>query len=190
MLCAVRRGLLLTLLLVIAPAGASQQLAFDTAHSRFGFEIRTRFGQKIEGVFPRFEGHITVLPDGRHQVRLRMFSQYVEIPDRPRYTGWMRGEEFFDAERYPVVEFDSLPYMPGVVENGGDVQGTLTLRGISHRETLRVMPPECARPGYDCDVTSRGTVLRGRYGMDSWQIALSDRVTFVLRTRLTAAPIP
>lgn len=182
--------LLLTLLLGGVPAHAAQPLALDTAHSRFGFEIRTRFGQRIEGVFPRFEGQITVLADGRHQVRLRMFSRYVEIPDRPRYTSWMRGEDFFDAERYPVVEFDSEPYVPGLVENGGNVLGTLTIRGISHSETLRVMPPECDRPGYDCDVTSRGTVLRGRYGMDSWQIALGDRVTFVLRTRLTGTPTP
>ncbi len=186
----VRRAGLLLLLLAIAPAAAAQQLAFDVEHSRFGFEIRTRFGQKIEGLFPRFEGHITVLPDGRQQVRLRMFSQYVEIPDKPRYTGWMRGEDFFDAERYPVVEFNSVPYVPGLVEKGGVVQGTLTLRGITRPETLRVMPPVCDRPGYDCDVTSRGTILRGRYGMDSWQVALSDRVTFVLHTRLTGAPTP
>lgn len=184
------RAGLLSLLLAIAPVAAAQQLAFDVDQSRFGFEIRTRFGQKIEGLFPRFEGHITVLPDGRQQVQLRMFSQYVEIPDKPRYTGWMRGEDFFDAQRYPVVEFNSLPYEPGLVEKGGDVQGTLTLRGITRPETLRVMPPTCDRPGYDCDVTSRGTILRGRYGMDSWQIALSDRVTFVLRTRLTGAPTP
>lgn len=178
------------MLAAIAPVCMAEQLAFDPAHSQFGFEIRTRFGQKIEGVFPRFEGHINVLADGRHQVRLRMFTQYVEIPDKPRYTGWMRGEEFFDAGHFPVVEFDSLPYNPNVVMKGGDVDGVLTIRGISHRETLRVTPPECERAGYDCDLTSRGTVLRGRYGMDAWQLALSDRVTFVLRTRLSKAPLP
>ncbi|MBN8797963.1 MAG: polyisoprenoid-binding protein, partial [Stenotrophomonas nitritireducens] len=64
----------------------------------------------------------------------------------------------------------------------------LTIRGISRREVLHLEEPECARPGYDCDLVSRGTVLRGRYGMDSWQIALSDRVTFILRTRLVGAP--
>lgn len=187
---AIRGGLLLVLLLALAPAGAQSHHELDPAQSSFGFEIRTRFGQRIEGLFPRFEGRIEVLPDGRHQVRLRMFSEYVEIPGKPRYTAWMRGEDFFDVRRYPVVEFDSLPYVPGLVERGGDLEGTLTLRGISHRETLRVMPPQCARPGYDCDVISRGTVLRGRYGMDGWQIALSDRVTFVLRGRLSGAPTP
>ncbi|HBK45982.1 MAG TPA: hypothetical protein DDZ67_06000 [Xanthomonadaceae bacterium] len=172
------------------PAPAQQQLALDTVQSRFGFEIRTRFGQKIEGLFPRFEGEIVKLPDGRHQVRLRMFTSQVEIPGKPRYTAWMRGEDFFDVARYPVVEFNSLPYAPEIVERGGDLVGNLTIRGITHVETLRVMPAECPRAGYDCDVISRGTVLRGRYGMDNWQVALGDRVTFVLHARVAEAPRP
>lgn len=187
-MAAARSGLLLSLLILAGSAFAGEPLQFDTAHSRFGFEIRTRFGQTIEGVFPRFEGWVTVLPDGSHQVRLRMFTQYVEIPGKPRYTSWMRGEEFFDAAHHPVVEFESDPYRPDVAERGGKIEGQLSIRGISRRETLRLQDPECAKPGYDCDLVSRGTVLRGRYGMDSWQIALSDRVTFVLRTRLTRAP--
>lgn len=171
------------------PAGA-QRLALDVARSRCGFEIRTRFGQKIEGVFPRFDGEVLKLADGRHQVRLRMDARQVEIPGKPRYTAWMRGEEFFDVERFPVVEFDSEPYDPGMTVRGGDIIGRLSIRGISHTETLTVMPAECPRAGYDCDVISRGTVLRGRYGMDSWQVALGDRVTFILRARLQEAPGP
>ncbi len=165
-------------------------LMLDTQRSQLGFEVRTRLGQRIEGRFPHFEGRIEVLSDGRHQVHLKMYTRSVEIPGKSRYTGWMRGEDFFDASRHPVVEFDSIPYPPEQVEQGGDIQGRLMLRGVSHPETLRVEKPECARPGYDCDVVSRGTVLRGRYGMDSWQLALSDRVTFVLRARLSEAPKP
>jgi polyisoprenoid-binding protein YceI len=174
---------------VATPAGA-QRLALDIARSRCGFEIRTRFGQKIEGVFPRFEGEVLKLADGRHQVRLRMDARQVEIPGKPRYTAWMRGEDFFDVERFPLVEFDSEPYQPEMTARGGDIIGRLSIRGISHTETLTVMPAECPRAGYDCDVISRGTVLRGRYGMDSWQVALGDRVTFILRARLQEAPAP
>ncbi|HBS61566.1 MAG TPA: hypothetical protein DEB32_02290, partial [Stenotrophomonas sp.] len=126
-----------------APVPVARSLALDTAQSRFGFEIRTRLGQRIEGVFPRFEGRIEVLSDGRHQVHLRMFTRYVEIPGKPRYTGWMRGDEFFDADRYPVVEFDSVPYWPEVVDKGGAIEGRLILRGVSHPETLRVEKAEC-----------------------------------------------
>lgn len=167
-----------------------QRLPLDTVRSRCGFEIRTRFGQKIEGLFPRFEGEVLKLADGRHQVRLRMDARHVEIPGKPRYTEWMRGEDFFDVERFPLVEFDSEPYLPEMTVHGGDLVGRLSIRGITHTETLTVMPAECPRAGYDCDVISRGTVLRGRYGMDSWEVALGDRVTFILRARLAEAPRP
>ncbi|WP_312708868.1 YceI family protein [Stenotrophomonas sp.] len=169
---------------------ARRALSLDLERSQIGFEVRSRLGQRIEGVFPHFEGRVEVLSDGRHQVHLKMFTRTVEIPGKERYTGWMRGPEFFDAGHYPFVEFDSLPYWPETVERGGEIEGRLTLRGVSHPESLKVEKAECARPGYDCDVVSRGTVQRGRYGMDSWQLALSDRVTFVLRARLSEAAKP
>lgn len=186
MRCAAALLLLLSGLGGALPAIA-QPLLFDTARSRIGFEIQTRFGQRIEGVFPRFEGRIEVLPDGRHQVQLRLFTQYVEIPGKPRYTSWMRGPDFFDVTQHPVVSFDSVPLSPELVNTGGPVQGVLSIRGVERAETLRLAKPECDRPGYDCDVSSRGVVLRGHYGMDKWQIALSDRVTFLFHTRLVEA---
>ena len=176
--------------LAAAPVVVERREALDVNRSRCGFEIRTRFGQKIEGVFPRFEGELLRLADGRHQVRLRMDARQVEIPDKPRYTAWMRGEDFFDVEHHPLVQFDSEPYAGDITVRGGSIVGQLSIRGISHTETLTVMPAECPRAGYDCDVISRGTVLRGRYGMDSWQVALGDRVTFILRARLAEAPAP
>ncbi|PKV11071.1 YceI family protein [Xanthomonas prunicola] len=176
---------------VTLPCLAQQKMhSIDPAQSRFGFEIKTRFGMKIEGFFPRFRGEVVELPDKRQQVRFRLDATQVEIPGKDRYTGWMRGEDFFDVARYPVVEFESLPYTEEVIKGGGDITGNLTIRGITHTETLHVVPAECTRPGYDCDVISRGTVLRGRYGMNAWQMALGDRVTFVLRGRLQEARRP
>ena len=170
---------------VALPCVAQQKVhAIDPVQSRFGFEIRTRFGMKIEGLFPRFRGELTESADGRQQVRFRLDAAQVEIPGKDRYTAWMRGEDFFNVAQYPVVEFESCPYSAEVVKRGGEITGNLTIRGITHVETLHVVPAECARPGYDCDVISRGTVLRGRYGMNAWQMALGDRVTFILRGRL------
>jgi len=176
---------------VVFPCMAQQKVqSIDPAQSRFGFEIKTRFGMKIEGFFPRFRGDVVTLADGRQQVRFRLDATQVEIPGKDRYTSWMRGEDFFDVAQYPVVEFESLPYVDEVVKQGGDIVGNLTIRGITHLETLHVVPAECTRPGYDCDVISRGTVLRGRYGMNAWQMALGDRVTFILRGRLQEARRP
>ena len=104
--------------LAAAPVVVERREALDVNRSRCGFEIRTRFGQKIEGVFRRFEGELLRLADGRHQVRLRMDARQVEIPDKPRYTAWMRGEDFFDVEHHPLVQFDSEPYAGDITVTG------------------------------------------------------------------------
>jgi len=93
-------------LLCAGPAGASQpdalqRIAFDQASSRFGFELRTRWGATLGGHFPRHEGSLEYLADGRQRVRLRMLTRYVEIEGSKRYTELTRSARFFDAERYP-----------------------------------------------------------------------------------------
>ena len=184
---AVRGGLLALLLAVTgATAGTAtaQPLSFDTTHSRFGFEIRTRFGQRIEGEFPRFEGWLTVLPDGRHQVRLRMFTAYVQIPGKPRYTSWMHGQSFFDSVRYPWMEFVSDPYSPALLREGGPLKGRLSLRGVTRDEELRVLPAPCLQPGRDCDIQVVGAIERADYGMREWQFALTGEVRLEVRVRL------
>ncbi|MET0655499.1 MAG: YceI family protein [Pseudoxanthomonas sp.] len=178
-----RAGLAALCLLSALTAGAE---TFDPAASRFGFELRTRWGMKLEGEFKRYEGQVKYLPDGRHQVVLRMFTESVEILGHPRYTEWTRGAQFFEAERYPVVVFVSKPYDEQLLLRGGDLAGELSIRGITRPKTLTVAPSTCARPARDCDVVASGAVRRSDYDMDDWMMAVSDRVVFVLRARLKA----
>lgn len=181
--CRQRRTHWLLALLCLWPALASAA-AFDPAHSVFGFELRTRWGMKLEGVFPRYEGEVKHLSDGRHQVVLRMFTQSVEIVGHPRYTEWTRSAKFFESDRYPVVVFISRPYEPELLRAGGALAGDLSIRGISRPKTLTVAASTCARAAYDCDVVATGAVRRSDYDMDDWMMAVSDRVVFVLRARL------
>jgi polyisoprenoid-binding protein YceI len=184
-LCALALLCLWPLLPATATAGT-----FDPAHSRFGFELRTRWGMKLEGQFPRYEGEVKTLAGGQHQVVLRMFTQSVEIIDHPRYTEWTRSEKFFEADRYPVVVFVSRPYAPELLRTGGPLAGELSIRGISRPKTLTVAASTCARPALDCDVVATGAVRRSDYDMDDWMMAVSDRVVFVLRARLKAEASP
>ncbi len=180
-------GLLLLLLPPTLPAAADP---LDPALSRFGFELRTRWGMKLEGAFPRYEGEVKRLPDGRQQVQLRLLTRHVEIEDHPRYTEWTRGTQFFDAERYPAVTFVSKPYEPALLKDGGPLAGSLSIRGITRPETLTVTPSTCSRPALDCDVVATGAVRRSDYDMDDWMMAVSDRVVFVLRARVQAETAP
>jgi polyisoprenoid-binding protein YceI len=173
------------------PAATAPQAArrLDPAHSRFGFELRTRWGQRVEGNFPRYEGGITTLPDGRRQVRIRLASQSVEVVGPERYARFARGPNFLDAGRHPWVEFLSEPYVGELVHAGGPLRGTLTLHGVSRPETFTLRPSTCDRPAHDCDVVAYGRVNRVDYGLDSWRWAVQDEVRFTLRVRWLEAPL-
>lgn len=185
---AARRARVASVLAVICllAAGAASGQAFDDRHTRIGFELRTRWGQSLQGRFPRYEGAVRTLDDGRQQVTVRLASADVTIVGYPRYTEIARGARFFDARRHPWISFTSDPYPAELLRRGGRLGGTLRIHGIAQDETFIVEPAACARPAIDCDLVARGSVRREDYGMDDWKMAIRGRVQFELRLRLEA----
>lgn len=165
------------------PAAAPHALPFDTAHSRVGFQLATRWGQRLRGTFPAYEGEVVVHPDGRREVRVHLDTARMEITGHPRYTAWARGPEFFDAARFPAIEFRSETYDASLLLDGGPLHGTLTMRGIAQPVRFVVEPSSCDEPGRDCDVVAHGEVDRTDFGMDAWQVAVDQEVRFDLRVR-------
>jgi len=172
---------------LLPAAGAAE---IDTAQSRIGFTLTTRWGQALDGRFPQWRGEIVPTSAQRRQVRLLLPTSEVEILDHPQYSKITRGKGFFDAEHHPWVEFVSDPYDDSLLREGGLLGGQLTIRGVRRREVFTLEPAACARPTIDCDVVARGVVYRSDYAMDRWSFALADRVVFSLhlRTRPPAAP--
>jgi len=170
-------------LVLAAEAGA---VAIDPSLSNIGFSLRTRWGQVLEGRFPRYEGEIEHLPDGRQQVRLRLSARDVEIVGNRTYTRLTRGDSFFDADRYPTIEFVSAPYRAELLRDGGPMVGALSIRGVRRDETFRIDRATCAQPARDCDVVAQGSVNRDDYGVDRWSFALARHVVFHLRVRTFA----
>ena len=176
-------GACVAILALAAHAGG-----FDRTRSHFGFELQTRWGQRLQGVFREYDGGVDVLPDGRHRVHMTLRTGSVEIIDHPSYTTFSRGDGFFAADRYPVIRFTSDPYPLALLHSGGALQGVLEMHGVRRRQAflLAPAPMECARPAHDCDLVVAGSVRRGDYGIDGWEIAVRDRVRFILRVRLGA----
>jgi polyisoprenoid-binding protein YceI len=164
--------------------GVAAAQALDPARSRIDFDLQTRWGQTITGHFPRYEGEVVVLPDGRHEVRMRLATAAVVVEGSRRYTRFARGADFLDAEHHPWVEFRSEPYPAELLASGGRLYGTLTMHGVSRREAFQVAPSACAQPARECEVVAQGRVLRTNYGVESWRWALTDDVNFRLRVRV------
>lgn len=177
------RGAALALLATLCLLAPELRAQFDPAHTAFSFQLRTRWGQRVEGTFPRYDGAVEPLADGQRRVRVTLMTGAVEVAGSPRYTQLARGPRFFDAARHPQLTFVSAPFAPALLEQGGPLAGTLTLHGVSRAEVFEVEPAACAQPGRECDVVAHGTVQRDHYGLDGLQVLLGNRVHFRLRVR-------
>ena len=175
-----------TVLLASVAAGAVAQahLARVSPESKFEFTLHTRWSQVLQGRFAGGAGQVVDLGNGKRQVRLRLPTADVEIVDHPRYTLLTRGPRFFDAARFPDVQFISEPYDVALLRDGGTLHGQLRMHGIQRRERFVVSPGQCARPGRDCAIHAQGVVRRGDYDLDGWRLALKDEVRFDLQVRL------
>ncbi|WP_206862025.1 YceI family protein [Lysobacter changpingensis] len=167
------------------PAVSSR--SFDPHFTRFGFELRTRWGQRVSGIFPQYEGEVTTLADGRRRVRIVLRTDGVIVAGSDRYTALARGPSFFDAQRFPTIEFVSEPHPDSLIRTGGRMRGRLSMHGMTRMETFTINRADCDAPGRDCDVVASGSISRDDYGLDGWRFALVDRVRFMLRVRLVEA---
>lgn len=152
----------------------------DTAASQVGFDLRTRWGQGLEGRFPAWQGVVVAMPGGELQVRMVLNAREVEIVDHPRYTRTTRDEGFFHVRRWPQVELQSNPFPAQLLQQGGELAGIVGIRGLRLEEVFTIAPAGCARPLLDCPVVAEGEISRSDYGMERWALAVGDAVRFHL----------
>ena len=147
------------------------------------FSLETRMGQVLDGEFPHYRCEVLDIAPGIQQVRLRLYTQTVEIKRHARYTKLMRSENFFDADHHPHIDFISDRYSASLLQTGGQLTGKLTIKGQSRYETLQIAPSTCPEtaPQTPCDIVVSGTINRDHYGISRWGFALKPEVKLVMR---------
>ncbi|MFQ5767760.1 MAG: YceI family protein [Acidobacteriota bacterium] len=161
-------------MLLAAGAEPAQAITYkiDPVHSSVGFRIRHLVG-KVRGSFLSFSGTITMDPshpsDGAVTVTIQANSIDTGNEDRDRH---LKSAEFFEAEEYPTIQFEST-----AVRGSGEnlkVDGLLTMHGVSRPVTLDVEflgvvddPWGNIRAGFEAHTT----LQRKEFGI-SWNKAL------------------
>jgi polyisoprenoid-binding protein YceI len=175
------------LLLAGTPAAHAETLNIDTAASSAAFEVRVLLVKRIEGRFARVEGVIERdRAAGRFGVDVRVAADSVRM-DKPSHADWARSADFFDTARHPWIHFRAESLPESLLQDGGEIDGELTLRGITRPVRFTLVASECPRPGIDCAVRAEGSVQRGEFGMDARRFVLGDRVQLDFAIRVQGA---
>jgi polyisoprenoid-binding protein YceI len=113
--------------LMSTPARALDTYKVDPAHSSIGFSIDHMVIDTVHGRFRQFDGSITVDPDNGNalkQAGATIQTKSVDT-DVEKRDGHLRSPDFFDAEKYPTITFEST----GV--DGQNLTGKFTMHGVT-----------------------------------------------------------
>lgn len=163
----------------------------DAAHSKIGFEITHMMISDVEGSFKKFQSTIvSSKPDFSDAVITLTADVNSVNTDNDQRDGHLKGEDFFDAAKFPTLTFKST----SVKKVGGNkykVAGNLTFHGVTKPVTLDAVlrgvttNPMSKKPTAGFKVT--GTIKRAdfnfgsKYGsaMLGEEVALTANTEFV-----------
>lgn len=142
----------------------------DPAHSSVGFEVKHMMISTVRGQFREFDGTLEAAEDpaeSRAWGSVKVASIDTGQPDRDEH---LRSPDFFDAERYPEITFESTRVVP----LGGPswrVSGNLTIKDTTREVSLDATVEGAGEDPWGNErvgVAVRGTVNRTEFGL-TWQ---------------------
>lgn len=163
----------------IAPTesdSAARTLRIDGADTTVEFTIAALWILRRHGHFDHLEGTLDVTADGRSaRIGVRIQVDSVAMSD-PEHVELLLSPAFFDANRYPWIEFVSEPF-PLSGASPLSLPGHLTVRGITLPVVFNLDLENC-RPGppAPCAVVVDGVLQRSRFGMTEYRRTLADQV--------------
>jgi polyisoprenoid-binding protein YceI len=179
----------IALLLSAAPLAAAD-LRIDPVRSRAEFSVRLLWVSNVSGAFEGIRGDVSI--DHAAQtavVRADIDTESIRM-ESARLRRWVLAPEFFDSVHYPSIHFESSPTPLQLLTEGGEVQGKLTLRGITQPVTFHLQANRCkAESLTGCVLQLQGMIDRTDFEMRGRRGALSDRVNLGMAIVL-AAPAP
>jgi polyisoprenoid-binding protein YceI len=116
---------------------AAGVFTIDPTHTHVGFVVRHMMVSKVKGRFGSFAGEITVgeTPD-KSSVEVTIDAASVDTREERR-DNHLRSADFFDVENFPELHFVSTALVPKG-RGAFDLEGTLTIHGVSQPVTLSV----------------------------------------------------
>jgi polyisoprenoid-binding protein YceI len=148
--------------------------AVDPIHSSIGFEVKHMMISTVRGQFKQFEGTLEAAED-YHDSRVWGSVQVASIDtnnvDRDAH---LLSPDFFDAERYPQITFESTT-IEHIVLGTYRVAGDLTIKDVTREVQVEASVEGAAIDPWGNDrvgIAVRGEIDRTDFGL-TWQQALA-----------------
>ena len=141
----------------------------DPVHSSVGFSVRHSGIATFRGTMNPVEA--TLVGGEEPKLRGSVRVENVETQDE-NLTGHLHSPEFFDVERYPELTFESSQ-----IRRVGDeleIDGTLTIKGVSRRVAIRGTITDTVADAYGNDrlgLALETTIDRTEFGL-KWNAPL------------------
>ncbi len=169
----------------LAPTGS---WTIDATHSKVGFAVKHLGIANVRGEFTEFEGALEIgedLASSRAYGKVKTAS--IDTSEAAR-DDHLRAPDFFDAEQYPEITFESTS-IEALDEEELQITGNLTIRGITreevfHAELQGTESDPWGNERVGLEVT--GKISRADYGMKFNQVLgsgnslVGDKVTIVI----------
>lgn len=182
------RAIAIVLLLVFGTTASGYETAhIDSVHSYARFAVRMLWVRQVEGRIDKLRGTVSMDDSGHARVSVTINVAQIQM-DKKRYKSMLLSKDFFDATHHPTVHFRSRAFASRLLRDGGEITGTLTMRGVTRAVQFKLLPAECDEsPIIDCLVRVQGMVERSNYGMNAHRFTVADNVQLQLAIRLQHA---
>jgi polyisoprenoid-binding protein YceI len=184
-----------TLLLSIAgnPQAGASTWSVDMNHSEIGFVVKHMVVTNVRGKFKAATGEI-VIDDAKPEatklsISIDASSVDTDVPDRDKH---LRSAEFFDTDKHKAITYQSTKVMKK--GTGFEVQGNLTIRGVTKPVTLAVA--EVSKPvknpwgqmvrgvSASAEIDRKDFGLTWNKALEAGGVAVGDKVKIVLELEL------
>jgi polyisoprenoid-binding protein YceI len=164
---------------------------YDAGHSQVTWSVKYVGLSLVHGLFRQMDVNLNVEGDDPTQWSAKVTIQAASVESGvDRRDEVMRGEEYFDVEKYPTITFESKR-----VERDGDgyrVIGDATLHGTTRELVLtgrHVGDAQDPRGVKRRGLSGRGTLKRSDYGFHAPPLgqSMSDEVELFVDLQATMA---
>lgn len=150
--------------------------AIDPSHTGVSFSVRHMMISTVRGEFHKVSGTVDFNADepAKSAIDVKIDVASVDTRDEKR-DGHLKSADFFDAEKFPVMEFKS-DKIEELSKTHGKVHGTLTIKGVSKPVVLDVEYNGTQKSPWgttNAGFSAKGKINRKDWGLN-WNVALES----------------